>query len=65
MDGKAEPKQTRRAVFALAAVLAATALTGGAAITGLTRHGATAAPVTVAPAQVVQTPPTQVWEGDD
>jgi hypothetical protein len=32
------PKQPRRAAFVLAAVLAATALTGGAAVTGLTRH---------------------------
>jgi hypothetical protein len=31
------PKQARRAAFVLAAVMAATALTGGAAVTGLTR----------------------------
>ena len=60
------PKQARRAAFVLAAVMAATALTGGAAVTGLTRH-APSSGVT----QVVQQAPQQPapasgdWEGGD
>jgi hypothetical protein len=61
------PKQARRAAFVLAAVLAATALTGGAAVTGLTRHspqgGATRI---VQQAPVVQQQPAPAnWEGGD
>jgi hypothetical protein len=61
------PKQARRAAFALAAVLAATALTGGAAVTGLTRHS----PPAVATRIVQQAPVAQQqpasgdWEGSD
>ena len=66
MDEKrVNPQQTRRAALALAAVLAATALTGGAAISGLTRHAAAPAPQVAQPAQVAQGPVTQPWEGDD
>jgi hypothetical protein len=60
------PTQGRRAAFVLAAVLAATTLTGGAAITGLTRHATPppAAPIVqLAPAPRLATPPA--WEGDD
>jgi hypothetical protein len=65
-ESRNDPKHTRRAAFVLAAVLAATALTGGAAVTGLTRHTSpsTAAPVVQqAPATQVATPTS--WEGDD
>jgi hypothetical protein len=61
-----DPKHTRRAALVLAAVLAATALTGGAAVTGLTRHASpnAAAPIVQqAPATQVATPTS--WEGDD
>jgi hypothetical protein len=64
-EGRNDPKHSRRAAFLLAAVLAATALTGGAAVTGLTRH---ASPSAAAPI-VQQAPTTQAatpnWEGDD
>ena len=52
MDEHQNPKQSPRAAFVLAAVLAATALTGGAAVTGLTRHSPPNGP-----AQVVQQGP--------
>jgi hypothetical protein len=63
---RSDPRQTRRAAFVLAALLAATTLTGGAAITGLTRHvppSATAPVVQQIPATQLRTPPG--WEGDD
>jgi hypothetical protein len=55
---------TRRHAFSLAAVLAATVLTGGAAILGITR--APARPL-AAPAAIVQTaqPTAQQWEEGD
>ena len=60
------PKQSRRAAFVLAAVLAATALTGGAAVTGLTRHSPSsgATPI-VQQAPLVQQPAPADWEGSD
>jgi hypothetical protein len=65
-EERANPQQARRAAFALAAVLAATALTGGAAITGLTRHATAPPAATIAqPAQIAQAPVTPLWEGDD
>jgi hypothetical protein len=63
---KQQPKQGRRAAFGLAAVLAATALTGGAALTGLTRHAPANAATPVVQQQ--QAPAPQVagdWEGGD
>jgi hypothetical protein len=63
-EEKQDPKQARRAALVLAAVLAATALTGGAAVSGLTRH---AHPSPAAPI-VQQTAPPQAggdWEGAD
>ena len=65
-ESRNDPKQVRRAAFVLAAVLAATALTGGAAVTGLTRHASAASATSI----VQQGPATQVatptsWEGDD
>jgi hypothetical protein len=60
------PKQARRAVFVLAAVLAATALTGGAAVTGLTRHAPSSGPIRIVqqvPAVQQQAPAD--WEGSD
>ena len=60
------PKQSRRAAFVLAAVLAATALTGGAAVTGLTRHAPpSGATRIVQQAPVVQQPAPANWEGSD
>ena len=60
-------QQSRRAAFVLAAVLAATALTGGAAVTGLTRHapagGATRIVQQVPVAQ--QQPAPADWEESD
>jgi hypothetical protein len=60
------PKQARRAAFVLAAVLAATALTGGVAVSGLTRHSppSSATPI-VQQAPVVQPPASADWEGSD
>ncbi len=58
------PNQPRRAALVLAAILAATALTGGAAVSGLTRHAHSTAPTAVvqqAPAQQ----PAGEWEGGD
>ena len=65
-ESQNEPKQARRAAFVLAAILAATALTGGAAVTGLTRHASPGAATPI----VQQAPPTQAatptsWQGDD
>ena len=65
-ERRSDPRPTRRAAFVLAALLAATTLTGGAAVTGLTRH---ASPSATAPI-VQQMPATQLptpanWEGDD
>lgn len=61
-----DPKQSRRAAFVLAAVLAATALTGGAAVSGLTRHlPASGATQVVQQAAVAQQPAPADWEGGD
>jgi len=55
----------RRPALALAAMLAATVLTGGAAILGMS-HSSTLAPTPPASAvQTVQPAPTQNWEGGD
>jgi hypothetical protein len=60
------PKQSRRAAFVLAAVLAATALTGGAAVSGLTRHSPpSGATRIVQQAPAVQQPAPSDWEGSD
>jgi hypothetical protein len=61
------PKQARRAAFVLAAVLAATALTGGAAVTGLTRHSPPSGAIRVVhQPPVVQQPAAPAdWEGSD
>jgi hypothetical protein len=65
-EQKQNPKQARRAAFVLAAVLAATALTGGAAVTGLTRHSPpSGATRIVQQAPVVQQPAPADWEGSD
>jgi hypothetical protein len=65
-ERKQNPKQARRAAFVLAAVLAATALTGGAAVTGLTRHSPpSGATRIVQQAPVVQQPAPADWEGSD
>jgi hypothetical protein len=55
----------RRPALALAAMLAATVLTGGAAILGMSHSSTLAsnAPATVV--QTVQPAPTQNWEGGD
>jgi hypothetical protein len=59
-------KQSRRAVFVLAAVLAATALTGGAAVSGLTRHSSPSGPTRIVQqAPVVQRSAPADWEGND
>ena len=59
-------KQSRRAVFVLAAVLAATALTGGAAVSGLTRHLPLSGPARIVQqAPVVQQSAPADWEGSD
>ena len=60
-------RQSRRAAFVLAAVLAATSLTGGAAVTGLTRHApASGATQVVQQAPVVQQQPAPAdWEESD
>ena len=58
MSSRREPEDnqpSRRQVYALAAVLAATVLTAGAAIAGLSRP---VSPAPAAPATVVQTIPT-------
>jgi hypothetical protein len=63
-EQRQDPKQARRAALVLAAVLAATALTGGAAVSGLTRH----AHRTGATPIVQQGPTPQAgaeWEGGD
>ena len=71
MAEQQNPKQStheaRRAAFVLAAVLAATTLTGGAAVTGLTRHApASGATPIVQQAPVAQQLPTPAeWEGSD
>lgn len=63
-EEKQDPKQARRAALVLAAVLAATALTGGAAVSGLTRH---AHPSAAAPIVQQVAPPHAGgdWEGGD
>jgi hypothetical protein len=57
---------TNRSALKLSAVLAATVLTGGAAIFGLAHRPATAAPA-AAPAAAVQQAPVAQWsdEGGD
>ena len=67
-DGQAEAKTaSRRELFALAAVLAATTLTGVAAIAGLTRS-TPAGPTTPQVGQIItpatQAPPRRVEPGD-
>jgi hypothetical protein len=60
------PRQARRAAFVFAAVLAATALTGGAAVSGLTRHPPpSVATRIVQQPPVVQQPAPANWEGSD
>jgi hypothetical protein len=54
---------SRRSILVLAAILAATALTGGAAVTGLTRPVTPATPQAVPTASIVQQQPA-AW-GDD
>ena len=54
----------RRPALALAAMLAATVLTGGAAILGMA-HSSTLASNAPAAVQTVQPAPTQNWEGGD
>jgi hypothetical protein len=67
MDEQQNPKKARRGAFALAAVLAATTLTGGAAVTGLTRHSAPSGATQIvqqAPS-AQQQPSSGDWEGSD
>ena len=65
MDEQQDPKQSRRAAFVLAAILAATALTGGAAVTGLPRHAPpSAATQIVQQAPVAQQPAPAGLEDD-
>jgi hypothetical protein len=65
-DRQQNPKQARRAAFVLAAVLAATALTGGAAVSGLTRHSPPSSATPIAQqAPLVQQPAPADWEGSD
>ena len=65
MDEQQNPKQSRRTAFVLAAILAATALTGGAAVTGLTRHAPpSAATQIVQQAPVAQQPAPAGLEDD-
>jgi hypothetical protein len=61
-----DPKRARRAAFVLAAALAATVLTGGAAITGLVRHASpsAAAPI-VQQAPTASVPAPASWGDDD
>jgi hypothetical protein len=56
----------KRSMLTLAAVLAATVLTGGAAIAGLV-HRSAPAPTPATVVQQAPTPPTQTWseEGGD
>jgi hypothetical protein len=68
MDEQQNPKQVRRAAFLLAAVMAATALTGGAAVTGLTRHASPSGVTQVvqqAPAAQQPAPASGDFEGSD
>ncbi len=70
MAEQQNPKQSqrsRRAAFVLAAVLAATSLTGGAAVTGLTRHAPpSGATQVVQQAPVAQQQPAPAdWEESD
>ena len=58
-------EQARRAAFVLAAVMAATALTGGAAVTGLTRHSHPSGPMVVQQAPAAQQPAPADWESSD
>ena len=55
----------RRPALALAAVLAATVLTGGAAILGMAHSPTLASAPPAAAVQTVQPAPTQNWEGGD
>jgi len=56
--------QTRRHALSLAAILAATVLTGGAAILGLSRTTAAPQPTPAAVVQQAQTAPQHWEEGD-
>ncbi|HVC86636.1 MAG TPA: hypothetical protein VNC40_04325 [Gaiellaceae bacterium] len=56
----------KRTALTLAGVLAATVLTGGAAILGISHTAAVAQPAPAAVVQAQQPPaPTQTWEGGD
>jgi hypothetical protein len=55
----------RRPALALAAILAATVLTGGAAILGMSHSSTLASTSPAAAVQTVQPAPTQNWEGGD
>jgi len=55
----------RRPALALAAMLAATVLTGGAAILGMSHSSTLASNSPAAVVQTVQPAPTQNWEGGD
>jgi len=66
-DARAAEAPSRRSLFAMAAVLAATALTGAVAVAGLARHvpAAPSAPQvgqTIVPAATA--PPSRVEPGD-
>jgi hypothetical protein len=65
-EQRQDARRARRGALALAAVLAATVLTGAAAITGLTRHplSPTAAPA-MQQAPLSQRPGPATWAGDD
>jgi hypothetical protein len=62
---RTDPRQTRRAAFVLAALLAATTLTGGAAITGLTRRASPSATAPIVQQMPATQLPTPSREGDD
>jgi hypothetical protein len=59
------PNQARSAALVFAAVLAATALTGGAAVSGLTRHAPSSGAIRIVQPPVVQQPAPANWEGSD
>jgi len=67
MDERQPTSKTARGrAFILAAVLAATTLTGGAAVTGLTRQAPpSAATQVVQQAPAIQPPAPAGWEGND
>jgi hypothetical protein len=55
----------RRPALALAAMLAATVLTGGAAILGMAHSSTLGSNAPASVVQTVQPAPTQNWEGGD